>query len=312
MAKLNTQMVHTQKIDNFLGMSSKETFWPQPTVTDAGVQSNAHWASLAATAVAVANTAAAINIANKQYHIAKAYYDLARQKWDRFRHIYMPCERKEVAEACHTPVYTPRYHDQGRAYLNAAKHAFAQARTTIDDLYHRYCVHPDPSLARAFALMRSAAEGDGENFAFRAEEARKDVMDDRRWNRRAQALNRGRDLQSQSITYARAAAAAYGDLGHTIGSAAEGAITALGYFSTRRDIVYPRRTPLQHPGGAAVGAGFIGPQNGVNGWVSPTPDPIESVMATNVQGYQNIHTTYNSNSAIGSAIGSQQGQTSGG
>lgn len=312
MAKLQTQVVQTQKIDNFLGMTSKETFWPQPTVTDSGVQSNANWASIAATAVALVNTVTAVNIANKQYKIAKDYYNLARQKWDRFRSVYMPCERKEMAEACQTPEYTPQYYDKGNAYLNAARYEFGGARTVIDDLYDRYCVCPDPTLAQDLAMMQSAAEGDGKNFAYREEEARKEAKDDKRWNRRAQALNRGRDLQSQAISYAKAAAGAYGDLGKTIGGAAEGAVTALGYFSTRRDTVYPQRTPLQYPGGAAVGDGFMGAQNGVNGWISPTPSPIESVMSTNIQGYQNINTTYNSNSAIGSAVGSQQGQTSGG
>lgn len=312
MTRLQTQVVQTQKIDNFLGMTDRESFWPQPTVTDEGVKSNADWASVAATAVALVNTVTAVNIADKQYKIAKDYYDLARQKWDRFRRIYMPCERKEVTEACNTPEYVPQYKDKSNTYLTSVRYQYGGVKDFLMDMYDRYCICSSDSIFRDVAVLQGMAENDSINFAYREEEARKEAKDDKRWNRRSQALNRGRDIQSQATSYAKAAAGAYGDLGKTIGGVAEGAISALGYFSTRRGTVYPQRTPLRYPGGATVGDGFVGAENGVNGWISPTPSPIESVMSSTLYGYQNINTIYNSNSAISSVVGSQQGQTAGG
>ena len=314
---VKTNYVETEKVNSFLGMTSKYSdddsggFYPNPKVTDDGVEENAQWASLAATAVAALETAAAIKIANKQYDIADRYYKMAQQKWDRFKDLYMPCERTEMNEACNTPEYEKQYDKSSTDWMNEVNRDFGQARRRIDSLFSTYCICPDPSLAQDMAMMQGIAAADAGNFAYRYEEHRKDAKDDIRWTRRQQALNRGRDLQSTAAKYAEAAANAYGDIGNKVGQAASGAMEAVGYFSQRRDTIYPQRSPLQRPPNQFTGGAFIGAdaQNGQYGFVNDTPMRVGNYETS---GYDNTWTPYSTNNAITSSVGSQQPSSSGG
>lgn len=303
--RVNVQTVNTENVKSFLGVSSPCEFFPQPQVTDGGVLTNANLAQAAATAVAIATTAASVNIANKQQAIANSYYNMARQKWDRFLNSYKPCETKEIAEACNTPEYVPQYDTQADAYENNVNVQYGIATDEINDLSRTYCVSIDNSLFRDLALSQAQLSVDSSNFAYRYEEHRKDTKDDVRWNRRSQALNRGRNLQNEAASYAQAASKAYGSLGNSVQQAAEGASTMLGYLQTRRDTVYPTRIALQQPSASMVGSGgFIG-VNGGNSIVSPTPMPTGDSVGLN--GYSNNSTFYSTTDTIGSAVSKQGG-----
>jgi hypothetical protein len=314
--KVTTNTVNTENVKTFLGMKSKYAdddtagFYPNPKVTDDGVERNATWSNLAAVAVATLTTLAAIEIAQKQYDIAVAYYKIAQQKWDRFKNLYMPCERTEMNEACNTPEYTALYDSSASTWMNEVAANFGLAGARIDRLNALNCVCPDPSLAQDIALMTSMAAGDTGNFAYRYEEHRKIAKDDIRWTRRQQALNRGRDLQTTAAKYAEAAANAYGDLGNTVGQVAEGAMSAIGYFSNRNDTSYPQRQQLQRPANQFTGGAFIGaqPENGEYGFINH--DPLN--ISTQIDNYGNSFTPYTTNSAITSVAGSQQPSSSGG
>lgn len=314
--KVTTNTVNTENVKSFLGMKSKYAdddksgFYPNPKVTDDGVSTNARWASLAATAIATINTLAAIKIANKQYDIANSYYKMAKQKWDRFKNKYMPCERREMNEACNTPEYTPKYDESANSWVSEVDRNFAQARARIDALNALHCICPDPSLAQDMSLMASIAAGDTANFAYRYEEHRRDAKNDVRWTRRQQALNRGRDLQSTAAKYAEAAANAYGDVSGKLGQAASGAMSAIGYFTNRNDTTYPQRQPLQRPTNQYMGGAFIGaqPENGEYGFISPSP----MMAGDQLGGYSNPFTPYTSNNTITSVVGAQQPSSSGG
>lgn len=311
-----TNTVNTENVLSFLGMKSKYAdddttgFYPNPKVTDTGVEGNAQWSSLAATAVATLNTVAAIRIADKQYDIARAYYAMARRKWDRFRDKYMPCERTEMNEACNTPGYVPQYGPSSTTWMAEVGRCFGQARTRADQLNALYCVCPDPSLAQDMSLQESIAAGDTGNFAYRYEEHRKDAKDDVRWTRRQQALNRGRDLQSTAARYAEAAANAYGDAGTNIGRAAEGAISAIGYFSNRNNTTYPQRQAIQRPPNQLLGGAFIGAQPETGEYGFSNQDPLR--INTQVEGYSNPFTPYTTNNSVTSVVGAQQPSSSGG
>lgn len=292
--RVNVQQVNTEKIDNFLGMTEKygdNGFYPTPTVTDTGVVENATMASLAATVVAAINTAAAIEIARKQYNIAKSYYNMAKQRWDWFKTVYLPCETKAVAEACGTPEYSPQYGPTSDAYRYSTVNLYGEVIPEMNRLYGQYCICPDSSMYADASLAAAIALGDSGNFALRYEENRKLAKDDVRWNRRAQELNRGRNLLASAFSYAQAAADAYGNLGNQIGQAAEGAAGALGYFMNRNNTVYPQRTEVSYPGNSS---GWSGMENSLlfgNG--------------VSIQGYNNDSTIYDTNSTLDSIIGSQ-------
>ncbi|HDQ6746998.1 TPA: hypothetical protein ACHOSY_001393 [Escherichia coli] len=287
-----------EKIENFLGMSKKnggeDGFWPEPQVTDTGVKSNAKWARLAAVAVATFNTLAMIDIAEKQLGIAEDYYKMARRDWDRFREIFEPCERKEVAEACSAPLYDPKHDQQAADYMNEVDRTFGMAERRIYDLYGRYGICPDPSLNRDVALARSQVAGDSGNFAYRYEEGRQIARDDVRWNRRQQVLNRGRNIPTDAVRYAEAAADAFNNQGKMLGNAAQGAMTALGYFSTRNETRYPQGRRDRRNSPYLVGQ----PENGVFGFISSSPAYIGGGG-----GMESVW--YTGHDSIGSNIGSQ-------
>lgn len=292
--RVMVQQVNTEKIENFLGMTEKygdNGFYPTPTVTDAGVMQNATMASLAATVIATINTVAAIQIARKQYNIAKSYYNMAKQKWEWFKTVYMPCETKAVLEACNTPEYSPQYGPTSDAYRFSTVNLFGEVIPEMNRLYGQHCICPDSSMYADATLAGAIMVGDSGNFALRYEENRKLARDDVRWNRRAQELNRGRNIQSTAFSYAQAAAGAYGNLGEQVGKAAEGAMGALAYFMNRNNTVYPQRTETSYPGATS-------------GWAGIDSNLLFGNSGS-VQGYNNYSTIYDTNSALDSVIGSQ-------
>lgn len=308
---VKTNHVETESINKYLGAThvyatSKDdhsSFYPAPMVTDTGVSDNARWAALAAVAVATVNTVAMLKIADKQNKIAREYYKIAKRKWDRFKDKYMPCEKQEMAEACGTPEYDAQYDQTGNTWGDEARKDFALAGQSLSRIMSQYCLCPEPDLSRDLALASSIMAGDSTNFGYRYEESRKDAQDDRRWTRRQQSLNRGRNIEAQAAKYADMAANAYNDMGKSIGQAAEGAMSFAGYFMNRNQTRYPQRNPVQYPTSSMLGGSFTGadPQNGQYGFTNVNPMQV----VTPDIGYMNQNTPYNTNSTIGSNIGSQ-------
>ena len=246
-----TQTVQTQTIqtinsinsvNQFLGASSmwgepgnfNAMFW-RPKQTDAGTIEAATWAKLAAITVAAINTAAAIEIAEKQYDIAKAYYKLAQKDWQRSKDIYQPCERALVNAACAASPYEADYDKLS----NLATTTVSQVFGTVDLGSYTPCHTYDKSSYKRVALAQAMLYNDTSNFAYRAEEYRTISRDDVRWSRRENALNLGVGIMAQASSAASAASSAFGDVGTLVGNAATGAVEALGYFNNRNTTQYP-------------------------------------------------------------------------
>lgn len=189
----------------------------------------------ASTAVAAINTAAAIKIANQQYQIAKGYLDLAKEMREYWNNSYKPCEVKMVAEACSAPLYEPQYQVTAGRYVAAVRQQFKNALDDASRNASRYCTGLSAMLARDMAVAEATAVGSAMNFGYRYEEARKEVLDQVRWDRRNQALGLGRDLITQSAKYSDMANGALSSLGDQAGRAAAGAMQSLGYSQVRND-----------------------------------------------------------------------------
>lgn len=267
---VTTQTVNTQNvarvgvvenINNVDNVAFKD--WKPPTWDNAGELKEKFWQKAAAVAVATANTVAMIAIARKQYKIAKDYANLAKDKWDRFRTVYMPCEMKELAEACQTAEYEKKYDEQANRYGSVVRQVFPVMDERLQALARRYYLCLDMSFIRDLAFMQTTAVGDATNFAYRYEEARKEAQDDLRWNRRANALNRGRDIEANAVKYADMASRIYDDVGGTIKQGLEGALSGLGYLSARAPTQYPTSN------GAFSSAATVNGMTG-NGSLRPT------------------------------------------
>lgn len=213
--------------------------WAQPEYGDSGESWEKSLWKAALIAIATINTVAQISIMDKRYQIAKDYANLAKDRWARFRDGYAPLERAMLSEAGNTEEYDPDYPGaKNRAQTNTNA-AFRSANEQIADIAKAYGLCIDPSLLNDMNLSEALSRDDGTNFNYRDEEFWSFYMSDKRWNRRSQLLNLGRNLQQMSFTYADAANNALAGIGSLLDSSAQGAAKLLGYLSTVRETQYP-------------------------------------------------------------------------
>ena len=95
-------------------------------ITDDGVVTAANLARLAAVAVAVINTAAAIEMAEKQEKLAKNYLKIAQEQNQYYYDVYVPCEDAELEEACSAALYEQHTDVQVGRYKNSVRHDLAR------------------------------------------------------------------------------------------------------------------------------------------------------------------------------------------
>lgn len=235
--------------------------------------------------VAIINTTAAIAISALQYKIAKGYLDLAKDMRDYWNGTFKPCEIKMVTEACSAPEYTPQYKTTAGRYVASVRQQFKNA---IDDAARstsRYCTGLTSMMVRDLAVAEAVAVGSAANFGFRYEEARKEILDQVRWDRRHQALSLGRDLIYQSANYAQMANGILSGLGDQAGRAAAGAMRALGYGEVRNDL----------GGGQSAGGGA---RTDMSGWGSNTNFSLSNPGSIH-SGQQRGPQTFSSTSTMG-------------
>ncbi|ETD72773.1 hypothetical protein V757_02205 [Pelistega indica] len=179
------------------------------TVTDKGYIRASELARDAMTTVAMISTGAATYIATRQLAIAEKYYDLAKEMRDYWNSTYKPLEVKIVQEASSEPIYTPQYEVVGGRFLANVKHQFKRSIDTIGTKASRYCTGLTSAQMRDLAVAQAMAEGDAVNLAYRYEDGRKQIFDERRWSRRHQVAALGRDMLAQADSYMGKAHAAY-------------------------------------------------------------------------------------------------------
>ena len=170
-------------------------------VTDNGYKKAAELASAAMAAVATINTAAATAIAFRQLALANKYYDLAKEMRSYWNSTFRPNEIKQVNEAFNEPRYTPQYDVVAGRYLASVKQQFQKTMDKVATSARRYCCGMTAAMMRDIAVAQAMAESDAINLAYRYEDARKQIFDDRRWDRRQAAVALGRDLLSHVNSY---------------------------------------------------------------------------------------------------------------
>lgn len=214
-------------------------------VSDSGLSTAAYIAQAAAAAVAGYQVNAAISIAEKQEQLAKGYLGISQEENNYYYNTYAPCEDTELEEAC-SAVTEPMHLDTSTGrYIASIRHQFVGKTEKELACNSRYCTGRAAAIIRDNAIQEASAAATAANMARRYEEARYDAKDDLRWNRREQALNRGRDMMAQALTFSGIAYGVFGELGTQAAYGAAGAIGYLGYTSTRRPTVYPTMRSVQ-------------------------------------------------------------------
>lgn len=238
--------------------------------TDSGKAAiGAIW-DVAAAAFAAYNAYVAIQMAKKQDAISRRYLNIAQAHRDWYNNGFKPLEDQELAEAWALPITTPNWDTAiGRAKATGRfifkNRLEARMRGTRPcDTGARVGILKDEINIQSVALASMAGLG------LRNERARVDAMNDRRWKRREQVLNRGRDMMADNIMYGTLAAGIYGDMAAQAGKGAAGAMYFLGYSSERKQTAYPgdmvfgrrqtRQVPQQQFSGTMTGGGPASPE----------------------------------------------------
>lgn len=243
-------------------------------ITDDGVVTAANLARLAAVAVAVINTAAAIEMAEKQEKLAKNYLKIAQEQNQYYYDVYVPCEDAELEEACSAALYEQHTDVQVGRYKNSVRHDLARQPQKALECLSRYCTGKKAALIKDAVMAEAQALSAAGNLGRRYEEQYADAKDDLRWARRAQALARGRDMMAQAVNFAGFAYGLFGRLGDQAAKGAAGAIGYLGYASARNETIYPNRTPLSRPTQQAqLGESYPLPQPEIQTIQPETPRP---------------------------------------
>lgn len=232
--------------------------WAAPEWGDSGETWEKTLYKAALIAVALLNTAAQLEIAEKRYQLAKDYANIASDKWNRFwSGGYRDLEQAMLFEVGNTPIPTPNYAEVRNTAPQSVNTAFSGGGTSMSRYGRMFRMCIDASVLDNFDLGASIATDDGINFGYRKEEWYAKVMEDVRFSRRSALLNIGRDNVAESAKYADAANGSLSALSALAGQGASGAVGLLGYLSERNDTVYPSSFAGSTQLGGSAGFGYF-------------------------------------------------------
>jgi hypothetical protein len=171
--------------------------------------------------------------------LAQAYLDHAEYKWNRFNNNYRPLEIQLLNEVRNTPI---RHMDcvgasnrartsVNSAYANTSGYMARRAKALRSSI--------DPSLMSMINLKQATMLVDTKNYNLVDEQWFTDYANDKRWNRRSNILNLGRNISSEAMRYGDVARQIYGQLGGQVGRFGGGVMSALGYYGAKQDTLYP-------------------------------------------------------------------------
>lgn len=213
--------------------------WAAPEYTAVGESAWNNFFTVAQLLVAVANAIAQQNIADKQQDLADSYYQMAKDKWDRFKNKYMPLEIKLLNETSTEPIVDLNCTDDFRRAEASVNPAYAQMQEYMAHAKNKFNLCIDPTLVTMMETKQAVTLVDTTNYNLQDDQWYVDYRNDKRWNRRSNILNLGRNLASEALKYGDVARNIYNQVGQQIDQAANSLISSLGYYGARNDTFYP-------------------------------------------------------------------------
>lgn len=231
--KNRTDMLKTQ-LDPIAG---KLCAWAAPEYKKEGALADRWWWIAAQVTLMASYIALNTYLQNKQYDIAKSYASLAQDKWERFRDRYAPLEKKMLNEVSSVKEPSVDYSGAKSRATSSVNLAFNSINKAFTAQAKRYalCLDPTLSLDRAKALSLD----DTVNFNYRDAENYANYLSDKRWNRRSDILNLGRNNTATAHSYAQNAYNAFSGVSAALQQAGNGLSGLIGYLSNRNEAVYP-------------------------------------------------------------------------
>ncbi len=118
----------------------------------------------------------------------------------------------------------------------------------------RVCI--DDAKTGRMAYRKTIMLVDTENYNLVDDQFYTDYKNDRRWNRRGEVLNLGRNMSGEALSFGDVARAYYDKLGTQLDKVTSSIMGAVGYFGGRNDTYYPNM--------------FLGNLGGLNNNLIPT------------------------------------------
>lgn len=208
-------------------------------VSDEGRRVFANLLTAAAILSAGYNATRAVQIATDEWNMAKRYWRISQNWMDYYKDFYAPVEDQELAEAMNLPVTEPEYEAaRGRSRIIA----WLEFRGVVDKTVRctsRYCtgLREDMLVELAAAQANAVALADG--LGYRNERAYVETRNDVRFDKMLNTAKRGRDMISDNVSLAKAAAGIYGSAWDQAWEGLTGAGYFLGYQANRNPTAYP-------------------------------------------------------------------------
>lgn len=162
----------------------------------------AQWQAALGTLFAFLQYQSADRTADLQYDIANRQMLIAEEEYDRYKCVYVACEDRLAAEICAETVPEVEYDVYADRALRDVRKQFGLLEEKLSRSRRRYCA--SDHYRRGCELQKSEALAviAARESAYRYAEARQDFLEDRRWSRRLNILQHGRNIFSgQSATY---------------------------------------------------------------------------------------------------------------
>lgn len=183
--------------------------------------------------VAITNTRAATDIAEKENVIATGYIGLSNELRAIWKDVYLENERKLTYDLFNEAKPTPNYTLWAGTGITVSAGQFTEARARLGKVLPRFCTGGTQARLIELDFAESTVRGDAITYGMRFADSRTIALNDRQYGRRHAALMLGRGLGAQAESYSKAAAGLFGELGKQAAAGASGALGALGYFTTR-------------------------------------------------------------------------------
>ena len=194
---------------------------------------------LGAIASALYNASKAYEFAEKEYDLAKKYWRITQNWMDYYQDSFAPVEDQEAREAMALTDEEPEYETARGRSRTVAWLQFRDAFRSATRCTSKYCtgLRNDMLTDMATAQLNAVAMADG--LGYRNERAYVEARSDERFKKQYETIKRGRNMPSESVSFAKAASGIYGNLFDQAWAGLMGAGQYLGYFFNRNTTSYP-------------------------------------------------------------------------
>lgn len=236
--------------------------WAAPEISNDGEGAWSYLWQVAGLALAAYNAKKQQDIYDEQKKLSDRYYTMAKKKLDRFMEgteghkSYKELELSLLDEVKTEPEHEMDCKDDRKRAKTATNSAYSVLDNYLTRQAKKMHVCIDDSKTGRMAYRKTIMLVDTENYNLIDDQFHTDYKNDRRWNRRSEVLNLGRNMSAEALSFGDVARAYYDKLGPQLDKVTSSIMGAVGYFGGRNDTYYPNM--------------FLGNLGGLNNNLIPT------------------------------------------